>query len=100
MPEFRTEVAHQLGQEEALGRLKKFVDKVRAKFDDQLDDAEGSWTENILDFTLKAAGLKITGKLTVDDQSARVNGQLPFLAVPMRGMIERQIAEELQSELA
>ena len=99
MPEFKTEVPHQLGRDEAVSRLKGFVDSVRERFKDQLDHADGTWIDNVLDFSLKAAGVKVTGKLTVEETRACVAGQLPFIALPLRGMIERQIADELQSEL-
>ncbi len=100
MPEFKTEVPHQLGKEEAVLRLKSFVEQVRDRFQDQLDNADGAWLDNVLDFTLNAAGVRITGKLTVEESRAYVAGQLPLIAVPLRGMIERQIASQLQSALA
>ena len=100
MPEFRTEVSHELGQHEALERLKNFVEEARDRFRDHLQKAEGMWNGNVLDFSLHASGVTVTGQLTVDDAAARVRGKLPFLALPMRGMIERKIAEQLQSELS
>jgi len=100
MPEFKTEVPHQLGKEEAVLRLKSFVEQVRDRFQDQLDNADGAWLDNVLDFTLNASGVRITGKLTVEETRAHVAGQLPLIAVPLRGMIERQIASQLQSALA
>jgi hypothetical protein len=99
MPEFKAEVPHQLGRDEAVDRLKSFVEQVRDRFQDQLDDADGAWMDNVLDFTLNAAGLQITGKLTVEETRAHVAGQLPLMAIPFRGMIERQIASQLQSAL-
>lgn len=100
MPEFRTEVPHGLGQDQAVTRLKGFVEQVLEKFKDQLDGADGDWVGNVLDFSLKAAGVTITGQLTVDESAARVSGRLPLLALPMRGVIERQIAEQLESALS
>lgn len=99
MPEFKTEVPHGLGQDEAVNRLKGFVQQVRDRFQDQLDNADGAWVENVLDFSLMASGITITGKLTVEDSRAHVAGKLPIIAVPLRGMIERQIAQQLQTAL-
>ncbi len=100
MPEFRTEVAHQLGEGPAVERLKGFVEDARRRFQDHLQKAEGAWRGNVLEFSLKAAGFTVTGQLTVEEAVARVQGQLPFLAVPMRGIIEQRIAEQLRSELS
>jgi hypothetical protein len=99
MPEFKTEVLHGLGQDVAVDRLKGFVERVQDRFRDQLDKADGAWADNVLDFSLSASGISIQGKLTVDETRAHVAGRLPLLAVPLRGMIERQIAQELQSAL-
>ena len=44
-------------------------------------------------------GFTISGKLTVDDSSARIEGQLPFAALAFKGKIEKSIAEEMQKQL-
>jgi hypothetical protein len=99
MPEFKTEVAHGLGQEQAVVRLKQFVEEVRDRFEDQVDDASGAWAGNVLDFSLVASGISISGQLTVEDTRARVAGNLPLIAIPFRGMIEQRIAQQLQTAL-
>ena len=99
MPEFNAEVLHGLGREQAVVRLKEFVQQVRDQFGDQLDGAHGTWADNVLDFSLKAAGISITGTLTVDDTRAHVAGKLPIIAVPFRGMIEQRIVQQLETAL-
>ncbi len=99
MPEFKTEVAHLLGRDQAVDRLKEFVDQVQDQFQGQLDAADGAWEENVLDFSLKASGVSITGQLIVEETRARVAGNLPLMALPLRGFIERQIAQQLQTAL-
>lgn len=100
MPSFSTEVPHQLGREEAIGRLKNFLDQVAEKYKDQVSQLDGEWTENVLDFSLTTYGFKITGKLTVEDDVARMDGQLPFAAVAFRGKIEQSIGAELKKALS
>ncbi|MHB0955563.1 MAG: polyhydroxyalkanoic acid system family protein [Pirellulaceae bacterium] len=99
MPTFTTEVAHQLGQEQATERLKQFLDHVREQYKDFVTDLQGNWTDNILTFSLKTYGFKIDGILTVEDQAARLAGNLPFAALAFRGKIEQSIASELRREL-
>ena len=99
MPEFKTEVPHGLGREQAVLRLKEFVQQVKVQFEDQVDGAHGIWAGNVLDFSLKAAGISITGRLTVEDTRAHVAGRLPIIAIPFRGVIEQRIAQQLESAL-
>ena len=100
MPTFNTEVAHQLGQEQATERLKQFLEQVREQYKDFVTDLQGNWTDNILTFSFKTYGFKIDGTLTVDDQAARLAGNLPFAALVFRGKIEQSIASELRRELS
>ena len=99
MPEFNTEVIHQLGQHEATERLKNLLNQVREQYKDFVTEVQGDWTHNVLTFSLKTYGFLIDGTLTVDDQSARLAGNLPFAALPFRGKIEQSIAEQLRREL-
>jgi hypothetical protein len=99
MPTFSTEVAHQLGTQEATERLKQFVAQVREQYKDFVTDLQGDWTDSVLTFSFKAYGMKINGTLMVDQTGARVSGNLPFAALAFRGKIEQAVASELRREL-
>jgi hypothetical protein len=100
MPGFSTEIPHALGKEKATARLKGFVEQARQRFGQQVTAMEGSWNESVLDFSLTAMGMTITGTLAVEEGLARVAGKLPLAAMPFRGRIEESIAEEVRKELA
>ncbi len=100
MPAFKTEVPHSLGQEEATTRLKGFLNKIAEHYGEQISHLEGDWAENVLTFSLTTFGFTISGTLTVEENLARVEGQLPFAAVAFRGKIEQSIAQELEKELS
>lgn len=100
MPGFSTEVAHQLGRQEATERLKGFLDKVQEKYKDQVKNLEGEWEEHILTFSFRTFGFNISGKLTVEEELAKLEGKLPFAAVAFRGKIEKGIREQLEKTLA
>lgn len=100
MPSFNTEVEHQLGQQEATVRLKKLLDQVREQYRDFVTEVVGDWNNNVLTFSLKTYGFKIDGTLTVEDQLARLHGNLPFAALAFRGKIEQSITGELRRELS
>ncbi len=100
MPSFKTEVPHQLGKEKAVEQLRSFLDGVAEKYKDQVSKLDGTWSDNVLDFSLTTYGFSITGKLTVDEEVARLDGQLPFAAIAFRGKIEKGIASELERALS
>lgn len=100
MPSFSTEVAHDLGREAATDRLKLFLDKVRERYKDQVASLSGEWQGSVLNFSLTTYGINVSGTLTVEDRVARLEGTLPFAAMPFRGKIQESIASELQRELA
>ena len=100
MPAFRAEVPHGLGQEEATKRLKGFMEQVTKRFEDQISAVDGAWADHVLNFSLSTNGITIKGALTVEEDKARVEGHLPLLATPFKGMIERSIAGELSQALA
>lgn len=100
MPTFRTEVPHQLGQEQAVARLKRFLDQAQDEYKDFITSLTGTWTENVCTFSLQTYGFQIDGTLTVGDESASLAGQLPLAASLFRGKIEQSIASTLRRELA
>lgn len=100
MPAFQVEVTHTLTRDEAITRLRSFVERVREHYKDQVSSVEGSWVENLLDFSITSYGFSISGKLTVEDQLAKLAGQIPFAALAFRGKIEKSFASELKKALS
>ena len=100
MPSFKTEVTHKQGKEQAVEKLRSFLDGVAEQYKDQVSKLDGNWSDNVLDFSLTTFGFSITGKLTVEDETAQLEGQLPFAALAFRGKIEKGIAAELERALA
>ena len=99
MPSFNVEVPNSLPREQAVKNLKHFLSKVREHFKDQVSEMQESWVDDVLNFSFKSYGFTIAGKLTVDDQKAKIDGTLPFAAVPFKGRIEQTIRENLQKAL-
>jgi putative polyhydroxyalkanoate system protein len=100
MPEFSTEIAHQLGKEQATEKLKSFLDKVSERYKDQVSDLKGDWADNVLTFALTTFGFTVDGVLTVEEDSANLKGKLPFAAAMFKGKIESSIASELEKALS
>jgi hypothetical protein len=100
MPQFTTEVTHQLGRQQATERLKQFIDNVRRQYQDQVSEIHGEWNDSTMNFSLTTYGFTIDGALVVEDDRAVLSGTLPLAAIPFRGKIEQTIGAELQRELA
>jgi hypothetical protein len=100
MPRFTTQVEHPLDQQTAVDRLKGLLGGLQSKYKDVASDVQGTWTSNVLEFSLKVMGFSITGKVTVLDRLATVEGNIPLAAVMFRGRIEESIKHEMQKELS
>lgn len=100
MPSLTTVVPHSIGQQQALERLRDFVSSAQERYRDHLSDMEGAWVANRLDYGFRARGLKIAGTLTVEEEHARVELQLPFAALIFRGQLEQEIHRQLKETLA
>jgi hypothetical protein len=95
MPSLMMAAAHALGQDEALRRLKEKFSVVRDNYGGHVSDLREEWEENILSFAFKAAGMKVSGTVTVGAEDVQLAAQLPFAAMIFKGVIERQIRAEL-----
>ena len=100
MPSFSIDVPHTLDQQSAVSKLTGLMSALQNKYKDVASDVQGTWADNILNFSLKVMGFTVSGKVTVQDQQAKVEGQLPLAAAMFRGRIEESIKTELQKELA
>ncbi|MCA9196443.1 MAG: polyhydroxyalkanoic acid system family protein [Planctomycetales bacterium] len=100
MPGFSTEVPHGLGQDGAKQRLESFLEKVQEKYKDQISEISGNWEGHTLNYVLTTFGIKIDGKLDVQEDKICMSGNLPFAAMMFKGKIESQIKAALEKTLA
>jgi hypothetical protein len=98
MPAFKTEVPHKLTQDEAVEKLKGFVESA-GDMKGQVSDFSGEWTDSTLHFKMKSYGLAITGTMAVSDSSVLLEGTIPFAAMPFKGKIEKTFSTELSKVL-
>jgi putative polyhydroxyalkanoic acid system protein len=95
MPSLKLSVPHQLGQEEAVARLRGFMEKVKQRYQNQVSDLEEQWTDNVLDFGFKTYGFQIKGHMAVEPTEVKFDGQIPFAAMMFKGKIEQTIRDEM-----
>jgi hypothetical protein len=100
MPAFKTEVPHQLGKDEAVQKLPGFVESASQRFQGQVSEFEGEWIDATFRFKLKTYGFKITGEMAVEEATVRLEGTIPFAAMPFKGKIEKSFAAAVEKTLA
>jgi hypothetical protein len=96
MPSLSVAVSHDLRREEAVDRLKAQFGHLRDRFGQDVSDLVEEWDGHVLRFGFTTYGIRIQGTLTSGDSQVSVAAQLPLMATPFKGAIERQIRSELE----
>jgi len=93
-------VPHQLGQAEALSRIQTMIGGLKRQYGDQISDLQEQWTGPTGEFSLKAMGFHVSGRLHVSETAVEMDGDLPLMAAPFRGQIEQMVRQEAERLLA
>jgi hypothetical protein len=96
VPKTSIVVDHQLGEEEALNRIKGMLGQVKENYGNQVSDLQENWHDNGGDFSFKAMGFKISGDLAVTDSKVMIDAEFPWAAKPFQGTIEATIRERAE----
>ena len=94
MPRMRIAVPHNLGKQEALVRIKNLLRELKAQYRDQVQILQENWSGNKGTLTFSVKGFSVSGELVVEDHQVKLNGNLPWAALPFRGKIESTIREQ------
>lgn len=100
MPGIKVKVEHSLSQEDAQIRIKKIFNKLKEDFKDKISNVQENWNGNSADFSFNIMGLLMKGKLSVSQNDVLLDGNIPFTALPFKGLIESKIREEAENLLA
>lgn len=95
MPSVSVQVAHQLGQAGARAALDNFMTANQEEVNQKISDLQQTWNGNVLDYSFKTMGMKISGTLDVQPDSVKVVTQLPLAAMLFKGMVEAQMRDNL-----
>jgi len=93
-------VSHTLGKQEACRRLQQKLDAVRQSYSHHVSQLSEVWQEGVLQFSFRAAGMNVSGTITVEDSQVSLHAVLPLAAMMFRGLIEQRIRQELGNLLA
>lgn len=99
MPRMQVNVGHQLDPDEAVRRLRSFLELVKQAYGHRVSQLEETWEYRSGSFSFQAMGFKTSGTVEIDHQEVRVVGQLPLAAIVFRGQIEQALRENLAKAL-
>ncbi len=101
MAKLDIKVPHVLEREEVFSRLRKFSSKVHEQLGNQVSSIDEEWDDEneSMEFSVKAKGMSIKGNMAVHDDTVDVHSNLPFAALPFRGMIESFIRNAIEQVL-
>jgi Putative polyhydroxyalkanoic acid system protein (PHA_gran_rgn) len=100
MPGIKISVSHQLGQEQALQRLRSIVQDLQKQFADKVSKVEEVWSESGARFSFEVMGFPVSGTLNVQTESVQLEGKIPLLAMPFKDKIETTIRKQMKFLLA
>jgi Putative polyhydroxyalkanoic acid system protein (PHA_gran_rgn) len=101
MARFSVEVPHEVDRTLAAGRLRGFSDRMRSRLPGDVKDIEERWdADGNLDFSFRAFGFSVSGRLENRLGIIAVAGTIPLVALPFRGRIENEIRERIREAIA
>lgn len=86
-------IPHHLGKAEAVRRMKTGLEKVMQPFGGMLTVVQQDWTDNHLEFRIRAVGQMTGGIVDVEEDHVRLEVHLPWglgaLAEKAKAMVQR-----------
>lgn len=96
MPKVAIQVPHELPRDVAVKKLKSYSEDVRTQFEGQVTEIEEYWSEDgVAEFSFRLMGFSVAGTTSTDEYHVEVKLNLPFAAIPFRGMIEKEIKSRI-----
>jgi hypothetical protein len=96
VPKIHFEIPHPLSAADAKEKLQRFVEALQSKFQDNVSELSQGWNGDSLGFGFKTFGIKIVGKIDVEDKRIIVDGDLPLTAMMFKGKIESEMRQQLE----
>ena len=100
MQNLTASIPHQLTRAEAKRRIEEQVAHLRGQQGGVLADLQTSWTQDNMNFSLKALGQSISGRLSVEDHAVHLTVALPWLVSILAGSIKQSIESGVRDALS
>jgi hypothetical protein len=86
-------ISHQLGQDEAIRRIRSGTDKLMSHLPGKVALVENTWSGNVLHFTVRAMAQTVSGVIEVHDDIVRVEARLPLLLAAFAERVKGYVAQ-------
>jgi hypothetical protein len=93
MPDITLSVPHQLSREEAKRRIQDEITKVQEQYANKIGRLEQQWQGDILNFSVAAMGVAVSGKLIVEDHQVWVTVAVPWPLALLAGGVKQTIEQ-------
>lgn len=80
-------IPHQLSRQEALSRIQGLLQQLQKEQAGTVKNVSEKWNDTEGEFSFTAKGFDLAGKISVEENSVHINGQLPFALSFFKGMI-------------
>lgn len=100
MPTIKLSVPHKLGATEAKKRISHLVSDAKSQFSGNVTDVREEWTGNTNQFSFRAMGFTVSGRLDVKETTVDGEISLPFAALPFKGRLEEELNTRARALLA
>ncbi len=93
-PPLIVSIPHRLGRDEATRRLKSGLETTRTKLGQIFAIEEETWTDNRLQFRVRALGQAASGTVDVAEDHARLEVMLPWPLAQIADKIQRAVQSQ------
>ena len=100
MPKVNVTVPHALGTAEARSRIEQAIAEARTRYADRVSDLSERWEGDRGEFSARAMGFNVKGRIAVGPDQVEINGDIPLAAAMFKGQIEAMIRERATKLLA
>lgn len=100
MSSLKMHIPHKLSQEEALGRIKTLLHKVKHEQKDNISNVKEEWSHDTGHFHFTAMGFDLSGVIKVHNDVVDIHAKVPMAVYLFRNKIKQVIEEKAHEILA
>ena len=93
-------IAHQLGKAEAERRIMAEVDRIAVMLKSVAEIVQGEWQDDSVSVSATSLGWAVNSLITVSDTTVTIDGNLPFILLPLKNVILKFVVERGERLLA
>jgi Putative polyhydroxyalkanoic acid system protein (PHA_gran_rgn) len=100
MSSIKLHIPHKLTEEEALGRIKTLLHKLKHEQKNKISNVKEEWSHNTGHFHFTAQGFDLSGVIKVHAANIDIHAKLPFAVSIFKSRIKAVILEKAHEVLA